>query len=131
MATTLLFVYGTLLRGERNHHLLHDATCLGAARTEAAYELVDVGGYPAMVPGGTTAIVGEVYAVDDPALAAIDRLENHPDFYRRTPIHLADRQWVEVYLLTRLQAGEMPRLPLGDWRAAASTPEAMWRDARR
>jgi gamma-glutamylaminecyclotransferase len=122
VATTLLFVYGTLLRGERNHHLLHGATALGEGRSAAAYELLDAGGYPAMVSGGTTAIVGEVYAVDEPTLAALDRLEDHPSYYRRTPIDLVDGRRVETYLLDRDRAAGMPRLPAGDWRAATAAP---------
>jgi gamma-glutamylcyclotransferase (GGCT)/AIG2-like uncharacterized protein YtfP len=77
---------------------------------------VDGGGYPTMVPGGTTAITGEVYAVDDPTLATIDRLEDHPHFYRRTAICLADGRLVEAYLLDRDRAAGPPRLPPGDWR---------------
>jgi gamma-glutamylcyclotransferase (GGCT)/AIG2-like uncharacterized protein YtfP len=123
MAATLVFVYGTLLRGERNHHLLHDATALGTARTEAAYELADVGGYPAMVPGGGVAIAGELYTVDEPTLAALDRLEDHPHCYRRTPIRLADGRWAEAYLLDRPRADRMPRVPSGDWRAATAAPQ--------
>jgi gamma-glutamylaminecyclotransferase len=124
MATTLLFVYGTLLRGERNHRLLRGAPALGEARTEAAYELVDAGGYPAMVSGGTTAIVGEVYAVKGATLAAVDRLEDHPSFYRRTPIRLMDGRPVEAYLLDRDRATGMSPLPSGNWRAVPSAPQA-------
>jgi len=116
MATTLLFVYGTLLSGERNHPLLAKAEPRGAACTAAAFDLVDCGGFPAIVPGGSTAIVGEVYAVDDPALAAIDRLEDHPHFYRRTVIRLTDDHLVEAYLLDRDRTTGLPRLPSGDWR---------------
>jgi len=115
MATTLLFVYGTLLAGERNHSLLAEAEPHGAACTAAAFDLVDYGGFPAIVPGGTTAIAGEVYAVDDPTLAAIDRLEDHPHLYRRTALCLADGRLVEAYLLDRDRAVGLPRLPSGDW----------------
>jgi len=116
MATTLLFVYGTLLSGERHHPLLAEAEPGGPARTAAAFDFVDCGGFPAIVPGGTTAIAGEVYAVDGATLAAIDRLEDHPHFYRRTAICLADGRLVEAYLLDRDRAAGLPRLPSGDWR---------------
>ena len=127
MASTQIFVYGTLLRGERNHHLLHGATTLGGGRTAAAYELVDAGGFPAMISGGATAVVGEVYAVDGTTLAAIDRLEDHPNFYRRTPIRLADGRWAEVYLLDRGHTAGMPPLPSGDWRAVTARTRRTWR----
>ena len=115
MARNLLFVYGTLLSGERHHLLLAEAEPGGPACTAAAFDLVDCGGFPAIVPGGTTAIAGEVYAVDDLTLAAIDRLEDHPHFYRRTSLCLADGRLVEAYLLDRDRAAGLPRLPSGDW----------------
>ena len=76
--STLVFVYGTLLFGERNHGLLVSARLVGEARTLPAFQLHDLGPYPGLVAGGEHAIVGEVYAVDDATLAALDRLEAPP-----------------------------------------------------
>jgi hypothetical protein len=56
----LLFVYGTLRRDAANHRELRDATFIGRARTQPKYELVDMGGYPALLEGGADAVVGEV-----------------------------------------------------------------------
>ena len=56
MTAYRVFVYGTLRRGEPNHHIL-DRPPLRRARTLPAYELVSLGAFPAMVPGGTTAVV--------------------------------------------------------------------------
>ena len=75
-----LFVYGTLMRGEPNHHYLAQSRFLGEARTEPAYTLVSLGAFPTMVPGGQTSVVGELYETDRRTLLAIDRLEGHPDF---------------------------------------------------
>ncbi len=114
--TTRVFVYGTLMRGEPNHRLLAGADYLGRARTEPAFELVDLGAFPAMVPGGRTAVSGEVYAVDDPTLAALDRLEGHPRFYRRRAVRLDDGTDVLAYLLEARQVRGRRRIPGGDWR---------------
>jgi gamma-glutamylaminecyclotransferase len=116
--TTRVFVYGTLLSGEPNHRLLADAALVGAARTEPEFDLVSLGAFPAMVPGGRTAIAGEVYEVDRPTLDALDRLEGHPRFYRRRAVRLDDGGEVLAYLLTPDQVRGRPRIESGDWRRA-------------
>ncbi len=83
---SLIFVYGSLKRGHYNHALLRASPCRGAWQTPARYTLLDLGRYPGIVEGGTTAISGEVYAIDRPTLRALDRLEGHPDYYRRQTI---------------------------------------------
>ena len=65
----MIFVYGLLRRGEHFHHLLSSAQFIGGVTTPAKYTLIDLGEYPAMLAGGSTAVVGEVYSVDDATLA--------------------------------------------------------------
>jgi gamma-glutamylaminecyclotransferase len=113
-----VFVYGTLLAGEPNHRLLADAALVGAARTEPDFDLVSLGAFPAMVPGGGTAIAGEVYEVDPDTLDALDRLEGHPRFYQRRAVRLDDGGEVLAYLLTPDQVRGRPRITSGDWRRA-------------
>lgn len=94
----LLFVYGTLLRGEPNHRLLSGARFVGHHATEAAYTMYDLGGYPGVVDEGETAIRGEVYGVNGRTLTVIDRLEEVPVEYLRggidTPYGAA---WIYLY----------------------------------
>jgi gamma-glutamylaminecyclotransferase len=123
--STRLFVYGTLLRGEPNHALLASSPCLGAVRTEPAFDLVLFDGYPAMVAGGSIAVTGELYAVTRTVLKRLDRLENHPRLYRRIRIRLADVGAVEAYLITARQAFGMPRIPSGDWRQSRTAPHTI------
>jgi gamma-glutamylcyclotransferase (GGCT)/AIG2-like uncharacterized protein YtfP len=73
MAKTL-FVYGTLMQGMRNHQYLEKAKFLGAAQTEAEYELMYNGSIPA-AKAGSESIKGELYDVDDEILASLDVLE--------------------------------------------------------
>jgi gamma-glutamylaminecyclotransferase len=111
-----LFTYGTLRRGEPNHPLLVRARFLGEAATPPRYALVDLGPFPAMIAGGQTAVVGEVYAVDETTLARLDILEGHPSFYQRQRIQLATGQEVEAYLMAPGRVAGRPRIPSGDWR---------------
>lgn len=86
MAQLQVFVYGSLKRGHYNHGLLRASSFLGCWRTPARYTLLDLGAFPGIVAGGGTAISGEVYGIDRGTLRALDRLEGHPDFYRRETI---------------------------------------------
>lgn len=115
---TLVFVYGTLLSGESNHRYLAGAERIGEARTAAAFHLMDLGGFPALVAGGSTSVRGELYACDEDTLRRIDELEDHPDFFRRSPIALADGSRVQSYLLPAAEAEHYPRIASGDWRDA-------------
>jgi gamma-glutamylaminecyclotransferase len=113
----LVFTYGTLLKGEVNHHLLAQARFVAEGRTEPCFELFDLGPFPAMSAGGETAVLGEVYAVDETTLARLDRLEGHPSFYQRTQIRLDGGQEVQTYLMDRARMRECVLIPSGDWRA--------------
>jgi gamma-glutamylaminecyclotransferase len=119
----LLFVYGTLLRGEANHPVLSDAAFVRSACTEARYELVDLGGYPALLEDGDTAVSGEVYDVNSALLAQLDRFEEVPELYERKPVALIDGQ-IEAYVMSRDRAGGAPRIEDGDWRAVARSDAA-------
>ncbi|MGO8992060.1 MAG: gamma-glutamylcyclotransferase [Polyangiaceae bacterium] len=114
----LVFVYGSLMRGQGNHRLLERARFVRAAHTSAAFTLVDLGAYPGLLAGGTTAVRGEVYVADDETLAALDRLEGHPNFYRRQGIALKSaRERVEAYLLPAERYASYPMVVGGDWQA--------------
>ncbi|WP_437579216.1 gamma-glutamylcyclotransferase family protein [Sorangium sp. So ce887] len=112
-----LFVYGTLMRGERSHGLLGRACYLGVARTARSFELADLGAYPALVRGGSNAVLGELYEPDRETLASLDVYEGCPDLFRREPILLDGGAPCEAYLMPAGQALGCPRIDSGDWRA--------------
>ncbi len=116
-APVRVFVYGTLLAGEPNHRWLSCARYVAEGRTQAVFELRDLGAFPGLVSGGDHAVPGEVYEVDAETLAALDRLEGHPHFYRRTPITLADGAWVQAYVLAPEHALGHALIESGSWRA--------------
>jgi len=90
----LVFVYGTLMRGQPNHHVLAraGARARGAATTVLPRTLVDLGPYPALLPrdgvrdASARAVTGELFAVSARALAALDEFEGCPDLYVRERI---------------------------------------------
>lgn len=112
---TRVFVYGTLLSGQPNHRLLRGAQLVGVARTRAAFGLFDYGPFPALAAGGRHSVVGEVYEVDALTLAALDKLEGHPRFYRRTPIALDGFGSAEAYLFPRARLVGRPLIATGCW----------------
>lgn len=99
----LLFVYGTLQRGAKNHRHLAGQRFIATARTTPGFELRDMGGYPGIVahPDSPEGVTGEVWAVDAAALRRLDRFEGvDQGLYRRAPITLAEDfagQQVEAY----------------------------------
>ena len=123
---TRLFVYGTLLRGEPAHRMLDGALFHGAVATEPAYELVVLGAYPALVPGGHTAVECEVYGIEPAWLAVLDDYEGHPDFFRRAHVRLQGGLLAQAYLLRPEQVCGRPRILAGSWRAhrRSATPLA-------
>jgi gamma-glutamylcyclotransferase (GGCT)/AIG2-like uncharacterized protein YtfP len=87
-----IFVYGTLMRGHGNNRLLERSTFLGDATTTGWFRMWQ-GGFPMIKAASFNAadrfvgrIIGEVWRVNDNALAALDRLESNGTMYRRTLI---------------------------------------------
>jgi gamma-glutamylaminecyclotransferase len=118
----MIFVYGTLLRGESNHRLLRRATFIREATSQPSFDLVDLGAFPAMIAGGQTAVCGEIYEVDEATLTRLDHLEGHPSFYVRTTIMLEHGLEAETYLLPGAQASGARRIACGSWRARHADP---------
>ncbi|WP_437738780.1 gamma-glutamylcyclotransferase family protein [Sorangium sp. So ce1335] len=109
-------MYGTLMRGERSHELLGRARYLGPARTAPSFELADLDAYPALVRGGSIAILGELYEPDRETLAALDLYEGCPDLFRRESIELDGGARCEAYLMPAATVRGRRRIASGDWR---------------
>lgn len=95
---TILFVYGTLKRGGRNHRLLADQPYLGDAVTGPRYRVLDLGPYPGLVradPGLT--VRGELFAVSDCCLDELDDFEGVPELFTRERIEVDGRSGVWAY----------------------------------
>lgn len=114
---SLIFVYGSLLSGLGNHRLLKTAKFISKGKTLPHFTMISLGGFPGLLSGGKTSIVGEVYQVDLKTRDQLDRLEGHPRWYVRTPITLADGMNVEVYVYPSNERSGHPIVVSGDWKA--------------
>ncbi len=97
----LLFVYGTLMKGEKNHHMMRKAEYVGDASLPHAY-LVHLGGFPGLMfqhATDTTSkrVKGEVYKVTLELLHALDVFEGVPHLYDRIEAYTEDGTKVYVY----------------------------------
>lgn len=110
-----MFVYGTLKRGEKNHHWLEGASWQGEAELSGVL-LHDLGPFPMAVIGEGTAI-GEVYAVEERGLARLDELEGYPRLYDRQMLTLNDGRHAWVYLGRPRQVRHAPLVVGGSWHA--------------
>ncbi len=110
--TDRVFVYGTLRRGGRYHHLVAPYV-REVTEGWVPGALVDLGDYPGWVPGRGR-VRGEVFRLHpvEPALAALDELEDyhgpgHPEnLYERVEVEVRTpdgpvRAWAYRYLETR------------------------------
>ena len=97
---TLLFVYGTLRRGERNHAHMRGCEFVAAAATAPVYVKLDLGPYPGLVdaPAGQgESVPGEVFRAPPAALARLDEFEGVPDLFARRPVDVPGRPGCEAY----------------------------------
>ena len=101
-SNVVLFVYGSLRRGQANHGQLRGARFLRAARTERAFALRELAGFPALVPG-ERAVSGELYAVATADLPLLDEFEG--EAYLRRAVRLADGETAIAYLARSPHAG--------------------------
>jgi len=116
-----VFVYGTLMTGEENHHVVAPYV-LSVQPGTVLGNLYDAGPYPALVPGFPGGpVYGEWLEVTEAGLAAMDELEqyygpNHPaNDYERVRITDLDgvrSGWVYVWTDSR----GCPPIPGGNWR---------------
>lgn len=143
-----VFVYGSLRSGESNHSVLtnHGAELVSySMETDGLWTMLDTGsGFPAVIPGDTATVFGEVYAVTPTGLAALDQLEGYrpgkASLYDRKTVTLHDGSKALFYFMAG-KADWMRRAEVvthGDWTVylddrwtptvAAPTPEVVESD---
>jgi gamma-glutamylcyclotransferase (GGCT)/AIG2-like uncharacterized protein YtfP len=120
MATDLLFVYGTLMRGLALHGFLEGrAEYLGTGTARA--RLLDLGGYPGAARDRDGAVSGELFRIAEPGLLTMLDSAEGPQYHR-------EETWVrgpdgrEVTAFIYWYVGPLDRgvpIPGGDYRAHA------------
>ena len=95
-----------------HHPLLRHAKYLGVHKTAPCYTMFGMGPFPAITDGGSTAIIGEVFAVDGRTLSRLDEFEDCPaEYFRRRIVTPFGKAWVYVYRY----APKAAVIPTGDW----------------
>ncbi len=116
--------YGTLRKGGQYHAVLgDDAVLLGICRlTGWALHHNQQAGYPYAVQIGTTdatsdqnGITAEIWSIAANYFAAVDELEEYPQYYQRTEIDtpLGVKAW--LYFANPNTAAGHPLIEHGDW----------------
>lgn len=106
-----VFVYGTLKRGDTNHHYLAGQNYLGEARTVPGYTLYQPADYPGMIrqPDDAAGVTGELWEISAACRQRLDQLEGVGEgLYERVPVRLAPPHGdlaVETYLYLRSLEG--------------------------
>lgn len=127
----VVFVYGTLLRGEPNNDALRTATFLCEARTKSAhFAMANLGAFPAVYRPRITkdvlvgVVIGELFSVDRETLELLDQIEGHPGFYSRelVPVVGGRNNWAWMYVLPEQQARTRSSVNVSglDWRKRCS-----------
>ncbi len=115
-----IFVYGTLKKGQINHHWLcgYRGNSRIAPVPAIAPGIVLHAGphYPLAIRGRGKAI-GEVYTITESILRKLDGLENHPDDYHReiTPVMTVQGHRILVWIYLHHQAYHYPKITTGLW----------------
>jgi gamma-glutamylcyclotransferase (GGCT)/AIG2-like uncharacterized protein YtfP len=118
----LLFVYDTLRQGEPLHAQLGESRLIAVASTLPAFSLVDLGPYAALLRGGSTAVVGELYSVSLQTRRHLDVERQVPLLFNREKVQLADGSEADAYVLPADKARGRRRLAHGDWKKRFGRP---------
>ena len=125
-----LFVYGTLLEGERNHRVLEGSQLLYRGITLEAI-MYDTGdGYPAIELSQHSKVIGNVYEVPDNLWVNLDELEGytgdpHTDLYTKQMVNLKTKDGDLDAVVYTVSDETMKKviIPSGDWIAYRKSQE--------
>lgn len=85
---TAVAVYGTLKKGKHNHGWLQGSKFIG--KCFIPNTTMYISGLPYLTLTEGDGCYAELYDVNDSVLRGLDRLEGHPDFYRRVVLPVVE-----------------------------------------
>ena len=117
----LLFVYGTLMRGERNQLDMEKvgAEFVGEFTTEAKYNMYKTGQFPTVTPGGKIPIAGEVWRVSPDGFAHLDARESiHDDTGEPSGLERMQIKtpYGDAWMYVSAEKPDAPEIKSGNWR---------------
>jgi gamma-glutamylcyclotransferase (GGCT)/AIG2-like uncharacterized protein YtfP len=119
--TYKVFVYGTLLVGETNHHVAAPYL-LNVQPGKVNGRLYDVGAYPALIASEEGEVAGEWLTVTEEGLRDMDALEGYKEGRDNNEY---ERVWIQdceqeiegyVYVYAKEKAAHLPLIESGSWR---------------
>lgn len=122
----IVAVYGSLKRGFYNHRIIESGSFL-AEGVVTGFDMFNMGMYPMVIPGKRKIQV-ELFEVDVPTFARLDRLEGFPTFYGRQVV-TAQTSYCPVeawlYVGTKDKVQRCKRVLDGNWQEVDR--ELAWR----
>lgn len=110
-----VFVYGTLMSGQRASHFLDGCLRFGRYLLRG-YAMYDVGRYPGIIEQDGETVVGEVYLVPVERLPELDAYEGEGSLYHRRTVtveHGGSYQPAQAYVYAHRPDGAVKREPWG------------------
>ena len=116
--TYKVFTYGTLMKGQVNHHYVENSVYLCDAVLDG-YGLKEEGYYPCAIPMDGFKVYGEIYEVDEKTKLDMDELEDVGYLYdcRNVTVHSNEYGDMEVLFYEYIEDTSMmkTRVPDGKW----------------
>ncbi|MYL34732.1 gamma-glutamylcyclotransferase [Pontibacillus yanchengensis] len=121
-----VFIYGTLLPGENNHHIA-SPYLIDRKNGNVTGRLFHVGSFPALVLDHANTVTGEWFTVSEQGLAEMDNLEGYEPNHSNNHY---ERVWIKdknndiegyVYIYSYAKAIDLKEITSGCWRTFQRT----------